>query len=101
MDGVISTTMVFMGGVTSPGVATIGTWTVPVLGLANDLNIIMSKIQGGEKLFEGPRRLRWGFSGAWLQITLCNVIYRWKKEAAALSFSRTVFLPHSRSWSYC
>lgn len=39
-----------MEGVTSTRMAIIGTWAVPVLGLASDLNRIMPKIQGGEKL---------------------------------------------------
>ena len=41
MDEIISTRMIIMEGVTSTRMAATGTWTVPVVALANDLKIIM------------------------------------------------------------
>lgn len=43
MDDVVSIRMVMMEGVTPSKMAIIGTWTVPVLGLASDLKIITPK----------------------------------------------------------
>lgn len=85
-----------MEGVTSTRMAIIGTWTVPVLGRARELNIIMPKIQGGEKLGGGTKNSEMGVLRSWVPKHIVLAIGRKKQTVIpereqwwfrALSFS--------------